>query len=144
MINTSKFDISRYLVDDETIANYLSDCLEEGGVPLFLKAIGQVARVRGMTDLATDTGLTRASLYKALDETGNPTLSTMSLVVDSLNMRLVIVPKTSGRAAKSVYASAMAQPRAASVHVRDPGSEARAAKRPGAGKPAGKPAAKRK
>ena len=93
MTMTSKFDVRKYLTDSETMANYLSDCLEEGGIPLFLKAIGEVARARGMSELANNTGLTRASLYKALGEDGNPALSTMALVVDSLDMKLVVVPK---------------------------------------------------
>lgn len=90
---TSKFDVAKYLVDDQTIANYLDDCMEEGGTPLFLKAVGEVARARGMSEIAASAGLTRASLYKSLGEAGNPALSTMERVIDSLGFRLSVVPK---------------------------------------------------
>src|SRR5688572_32703083 len=105
---TSKFDVAKYLVDDQTIANYLDDCMEEGGTPLFLKAVGEVARARGMSEIAASAGLTRASLYKSLGEAGNPALSTMERVIDSLGFRLSVVPKnlpiavSDAKAAKAV------------------------------------------
>lgn len=94
-IKLSDFDVVDYLVDSKTMAYYLTDALEEGGVPLFLKACGDVARARGMTEVAADAGLTRASLYKALGEDGNPSMATVSRVLDSLGFKMVIRP--SGR-----------------------------------------------
>ena len=76
------------------MANYLTDCFEEGGTALFLKAIGEVARARGMSELANRTGLTRASLYKALAEDGNPAFDTLARVLDTLGFRLCVVANT--------------------------------------------------
>ena len=90
---TEKFDVTEYLVDEETMANYLADCLAEGGIALFLHAMGEVARARGMSVIAADTGLTRASLYKALGEGGNPGLGTIARVLDTLGFTLSVVPK---------------------------------------------------
>lgn len=97
---TTVFDPARYLTDDATIANYLNDCLEEGGTRLFLLAIGDVARARGMSGLATATGVTRAALYKALAESGNPALATMERVLDGLGLQLAVVPKATPQPAK--------------------------------------------
>lgn len=90
---TSKFDVGKYLVDDATIETYLDDCFEEGGSQLFVKALGEVARARGMTEVAETAGLTRASLYKSLGEGGNPALSTIEKVIDILGFRLAVVRK---------------------------------------------------
>ena len=92
-IKLSDFDVADYLVDAKTMAYYLTDSLDEGGIPLFLKACGDVARARGMTGVAADAGLTRASLYKALGEDGNPTMATVSRVLDSVGVKMVIRPR---------------------------------------------------
>ncbi|MUV15030.1 addiction module antidote protein [Noviluteimonas gilva] len=93
-LHTSRFDVGRYLAGDEVMANYLTDCFEEGGTALFLKAIGEVARARGMSELANRTGLTRASLYKALAEDGNPAFDTLARVLDTLGFRVCVVANT--------------------------------------------------
>jgi probable addiction module antidote protein len=93
-LHTSRFDVGRYLAGDEVMANYLTDCFEEGGTALFLKAIGEVARARGMSELANRTGLTRASLYKALAEDGNPAFDTLARVLDTLGFRICVVANT--------------------------------------------------
>ena len=84
----------RYRADDGVMANYLTDCFDEGGTALFLKAIGEVARARGMSALAAHTGLTRASLYKALAEDGNPAFDTLARVLDTLGFRLQVIAHT--------------------------------------------------
>jgi probable addiction module antidote protein len=94
LLRTARFDVGRHLAGDDVMANYLTDCFEEGGTALFLKAIGEVARARGMSELATRTGLTRASLYKALAEDGNPAFDTLARVLDTLGFRLQIVANT--------------------------------------------------
>lgn len=88
----TRFDVAEYLVDDASIAAYLDACLEEGGVTLFQKAVGEVARARGMSEIASTTGVTRASLYKSLTEDGNPALSTMTRVIESFGLRFSIQP----------------------------------------------------
>jgi probable addiction module antidote protein len=109
-IKFTKWDVVDYLVDSNTMALYLSACLEEGGVTLFLHACGDVARAKGMTDVAADAGLTRASLYKALDEGGNPTMKTVALVLESLGFKMVIKPIR--RSAKVGAASVVGRARA--------------------------------
>ena len=92
-VSVSGFDVGRYLAGDDVMADYLTDCFEEGGTALFLKAIGEVARARGMSDLAQRTGRTRASLYKALAEDGNPAFETLARVLDGLGFGLRVVAR---------------------------------------------------
>lgn len=89
----SKFEVSNYLKHDATIAAYLDACLQEGGPKLLAKAVGEVARARGMSEVADSSGVTRASLYKSLAEGGNPALGTMDKVINSLGFRFSITPK---------------------------------------------------
>ena len=97
----SKFEVSKYLKDEATIAAYLDACLEEGGPRLLAKAVGEVARARGMSEVADASGVTRASLYKSLAEDGNPALMTMDKVINSLGFRFSITQKAgSGKASR--------------------------------------------
>ncbi|CAM3603748.1 addiction module antidote protein [Polaromonas hydrogenivorans] len=86
------FDAAAYLRSDEDCALYLQACIEQApdDAALFAKALGDIARARGMMQLARDTGLTREGLYKALGEQGNPSLSTVLKVLRALGMRLHI------------------------------------------------------
>ena len=86
------FDAADYLQSDEDCAMYLQACIEQvpDDAALFAKALGDIARARGMMQLARDTGITREGLYKALGEQGNPTLSTALKVLHALGMRLHI------------------------------------------------------
>ena len=89
------FDAADYLQSDEDCALYLQACID--GSPddaaLFSKALGDIARARGMMQLARDTGLTREGLYKALGEQGNPSLSTVLKVLHALGLRIHIDPQ---------------------------------------------------
>jgi len=75
MTQFSPFDAADYLDDDETIAAYITAALEEDDPDAFLSALKTVARARGMTQLAKDTGLGRESLYKALALGAKPRLT---------------------------------------------------------------------
>nr|WP_047577089.1 addiction module antidote protein [Methylobacterium sp. ZNC0032] len=89
-IETTKFDIQDYLKTCEQQAAYIEAALE-GNDPAFLaKALGDVARARGMTQVARDAGVTREALYRALSETGDPRLSTFLGVLNSLGFKLRI------------------------------------------------------
>ncbi len=66
MIKTTLFDVADYLDSEKMIAEYLSAILEEDDPDLFVQALGDVAKARGMTQIAKETGLGRESLYKAL------------------------------------------------------------------------------
>lgn len=87
---TTPYDSAEYLKTDEDIALYLEACLEEAGddAAFIAKAIGIIARAKGMTQLAKDTGLGRESLYKALSGEGNPSFSTILKVTNALGIKL--------------------------------------------------------
>lgn len=81
------FDAARYLTDDESVAEYLSAVLDTGNADLLLMALGDVARARGMTQVARDAGLGRESLYKALSPGAKPRLDTVLEVARALGVR---------------------------------------------------------
>ena len=86
------FDAADYLQSDKDCALYLQACIEEApeDAALFARALGDIARARGMMQLARDTGITREGLYKALGEQGNPSLSTVLKVLHALGLRLQV------------------------------------------------------
>jgi probable addiction module antidote protein len=89
-IKLRKWDSAEHLNSDEDIALYLDACLEEAGDdPAFIaKALGNIARARGMSQLARETGLGRESLYKALSGEGNPSFATILKVIRALGVKL--------------------------------------------------------
>ncbi len=91
---TTRWDSAEYLKTDEDIQLYLEACLEEAeDNPAFIvHALGVVARVRNMSQLARDTGLTREGLYKALSDDGNPTFATVTKVAKALGFKLTFQP----------------------------------------------------
>lgn len=93
-IKLKKWDSAEHLKSDEDMALYLEACLEEaGGDAAFIaKALGTIARAKGMTQLAKETGLGRESLYKALSGEGNPSFSTILKVMSALGIRLHAQP----------------------------------------------------
>jgi len=88
--HTSIWDPARYLDSDEAIAAYLNAAAEEDDPAVLAAALGDVARDRGMTQIARETGLGRESLYKALSSEGNPEFATVQKVVRSLGLKLHI------------------------------------------------------
>lgn len=86
--NTRPWDAAEYLESEEDMAAYLEAALEEGDASLVAAALGDIARAKGMTEIARATGLGRESLYKALSPEGNPELATILKVVRSLGLRL--------------------------------------------------------
>jgi probable addiction module antidote protein len=89
-LRTRSFDTSDFLDDDEIIAEYLTAALEESDPDVFLTAIGQVAKARGMARIADRTGLGRESLYKALAPGAKPRYDTVLKVLQSLGVKLVL------------------------------------------------------
>ena len=89
-LGITPYDSAEYLKTDEDMAAYLEACLEEAGDdPAFIaQALGTIARAKGMTQLARDTGLARESLYKALSAEGNPEFATIWKVIRALGIRL--------------------------------------------------------
>jgi probable addiction module antidote protein len=94
MTQFSRFDAADYLDDDETIAAYINAALEEDDPDAFLGALKNVARARGMTQLAKDTGLGRESLYKALAPGAKPRYDTLLKVMRGLGISLHAKPAT--------------------------------------------------
>lgn len=92
MTRFTPFDAADYLDNEETIAAYLSAMLEEDDPEMFLIAIKDVARARGMTQLARDTGMGRESLYKALAPGAKPRYDTILKVVRALGVTLHATP----------------------------------------------------
>lgn len=90
-----KWDSAEHLKTDEDMALYLEACLEEAGDdPAFIaKALGTIARAKGMSQLARDTGLGRESLYKALSGEGNPSFATILKVIKALGVQLHATPR---------------------------------------------------
>ena len=83
------FEAADYLQSDEDCAQYLQACIDEApeDAASFAKAVGDIARARGMMQLARDTGITREGLYKALGEQGNPSFATVVKVMHALGLR---------------------------------------------------------
>ena len=92
---TLPWDAAEHLNTEEEMAAYLEAALEEGEPSLVAAALGDIARARGMTQLARDTGLGRESLYKALSPSGNPEFSTVLKVIQALGIRLHASPSKS-------------------------------------------------
>lgn len=88
MTRFTRFDAADYLDNDESIAEYLTAALEEDDPDAFLDAIKTVARARGMTQLAKDTGMGRESLYKALAPGAKPRYDTILKVLRALGVTL--------------------------------------------------------
>jgi probable addiction module antidote protein len=86
----SRYDVTEYLKSKEELAAYLDACMEEAGddAAYIAAALGDVARTRGMVQLAKDTGISQEGLYKALSHDGNPSLATVLKVVKALGLRL--------------------------------------------------------
>jgi probable addiction module antidote protein len=84
----SRFDAADYLDDEETIAEYITAALEDSNPDVFLTAVRDVARARGMAQLAEDTGLGRESLYKALTPGAKPRYDTMLKLLNALGVKL--------------------------------------------------------
>jgi len=82
------FDAAEYLTDDATIAEYINAILEEDDTDLLLMALGDVARARGMAQVAKESGLGRESLYKALAPGAKPRFDTIMKVARALGVRL--------------------------------------------------------
>jgi probable addiction module antidote protein len=89
-VKTSPFDVADYLKTAKDRAAYLEACAEQsrGDVAFLAKALGDVARARGMTRVAREAGVTRESLYRSLSAAGNPELATVLRVAKSLGVRL--------------------------------------------------------
>lgn len=90
MIKISKFDVTEHLDNEEVIAEYLAAALEDPNPDVFIAALADVAKARGITQLAKDTGLGRESLYKTLSPGSKPRFETIVKITKALSMPLGI------------------------------------------------------
>ena len=91
-IKLRKWDSAEHLKTEDDMQAYLQACIEEsnGDAAFIAKALGNIAKAKGMAQLSRDTGLGRESLYKALSGDVNPRFDTVIKVVKALNLRLTI------------------------------------------------------
>jgi probable addiction module antidote protein len=112
-LKTTRWDTADHLKTREDIAGYLDAVLDDGDPELLKLALGNVARAKGMTDIAKAAGLGRQSLYKALSPDGNPEFATVVNVLKALGLRLSIALEETDR-----RRSAGGESRAAAADVR--------------------------
>ena len=91
-LETMPWDVTEHLDNDEAIAAYVDAALEDGDPALIAAALGDIARARGMAQIASETGLSRESLYRALSTKGNPEFGTILAVMRALGLRLSAKP----------------------------------------------------
>ncbi|WP_310607429.1 addiction module antidote protein [Buttiauxella brennerae] len=87
-IKVTDYDPAAALVNDEAIAFFMADALETGDAAFIAQALGVVARAKGMTSVASETGLSREQLYRSFSEEGNPTLKSTLAVMKALGIEL--------------------------------------------------------
>jgi len=88
----ANYDPAAALIDDEEIAFFMADAFETGDAAYIAKALGVVARAKGMAEIADKTGLSREQLYRSFSERGNPTLKTTLAVMRALGVDLTAKP----------------------------------------------------
>jgi probable addiction module antidote protein len=93
-MKTTVFDEATYLTTDEDIAAYLTEALATGDTAVIAHALGVIARTRGMSRIASQTGLSRESLYRALSVDGNPEFTTVLRIMEAMGLRLTAEPTT--------------------------------------------------
>lgn len=89
-VKVSKFDIAEYLDNELVIEEFLNNALEEGSIDDLLCVIGHIARVKGMSKIANETGMSRPSLYKALSKDAKPQFETIYKVIKALGGNLTV------------------------------------------------------
>jgi probable addiction module antidote protein len=87
-----EFDAAEYLNSEADVAAYLTTILEDNDPALLAAALGDIARARGMTQIAKDSGITREALYKALRPGSEPRFDTVNRVCAALGVRLIAQP----------------------------------------------------
>lgn len=89
-LEITQFDIAQYLDDKEVIAEYLSQILADGDMDELLEALGNIAKAKGMSQIAKETGLGRESLYKTFHKGTKPKFETIMKVMDSFGVKMKV------------------------------------------------------
>ena len=97
VMRLKKFDVVDFLDSDEALIEYLNVALEENDPRYFAKALGNVARAKGVSSISEATGLGRQSLYRSLSSEGNPRIDTLFRVLNTMNIRLAVTRPTPPR-----------------------------------------------
>ena len=92
MAKITEFDAAVFLDSEQTIVEYLTACQEDSNPNVFLGALMDVAKARGMSKVAKDAGLGRAGLYKALSPGSHPRFETVSKIMHALGVKLTVTP----------------------------------------------------
>ena len=87
-VTFKKWDVVKHLKTSKDDVRYLDACLAEGDPSLVAAALGDIARARGMSQVARDTGMSRESLYRSLSAEGDPEFATVMKVIKALGIRL--------------------------------------------------------
>ena len=95
MVEVSDWDASEYLSSEEDMVEYLNVCLESEDPQLIQSALGDIAKARGMSQIAQQAHVGRESLYKSLSSSGNPSFQTIVKVIRALGGKLTIQPASS-------------------------------------------------
>lgn len=112
-LKTTEWDVTEYIRDDADAIEYLNAAIEEGDPALVQAALGDIAKARGMTEIARRAGLSRESLYKALRPESAPSFKTISKVAGALGARVAFVANDKPPAAEPVIDAQASHRRAA-------------------------------
>ena len=94
-VKTTVWDMADHINTKEDVLNYLEAALEENDLEFLFVVIGDIARSKGMAQIAKDCNLARESLYRSLSQEGNPSFNTIVKVLDNLGFKLSIKEKVS-------------------------------------------------
>ena len=92
-VSLRRWDASDYLDTSEDMLAYLDEAARSGDPALLQAALGDIAKAKGMAEIAQAAGVGRESLYKSLSTTGNPSFQTVAKVIDALGGQITVVPK---------------------------------------------------
>ena len=92
-VKISKWDTAEFLEDEEDIKAYLQVAFESGDPKQITTALGNAAKAKGMINISKKSDLTREHLYISLSESGNPTLQTLTKIIDALGYQLSVISK---------------------------------------------------
>ncbi len=90
-VTTSKWDASKFLDSPEMMKQYLQIMLEENGIDGFQRALADIAKAQGMSEIARKTNLSRQNLYNALDQESSPNFETIKKIIEALGCKLAVV-----------------------------------------------------
>ena len=93
-VTLNRWDASDYLETTEDMLAYLDEAARSGDPALLQAALGDIAKAKGMSEIARASGVGRESLYKSLSSTGNPSFQTSAKVIDALGGQLTVTPRT--------------------------------------------------